>query len=72
MSKQKIKNSQDGDTEEKEKESIGTKLLDELKNWDEGFTMHGFKNIMKAEYMITRIIWILLTKGMVVYSIYCK
>jgi hypothetical protein len=38
MSKQKIKNSQDGDTEEKERESIGTKLLDELKNWDEDFT----------------------------------
>ncbi len=72
MSEHKTKISRDKEIEKKEGETIGSKLLDELKNWNEDFTMHGFKNIMKAEYMITRIIWILLTKGMVAYSIYCK
>ena len=72
MSEQKTKISRDKEIEKKEGETIGSKLLDELKNWNEDFTMHGFKNIMIAEYMITRIIWILLTKGMVAYSIYCK
>ncbi len=72
MTEQNIKISRNEEIEKKEMTSVSSKLLDELKNWNEDFTMHGFKNIMKAEYMITRIIWILLTKGMVAYSIYCK
>ena len=72
MTEQNIKISRNEEIEKKEMTSVSSKLLDELKNWNEDFTMHGFKNIMKAEYMITRIIWILLTKGMVAYSIYFK
>ena len=51
---------------------LGTELVDELENWTEDFTMHGFKIIMKAEYIATRIVWIILTMGMVVYCICCK
>jgi hypothetical protein len=49
MNEENIKNSRDEKTEKEEKESIGIKLLDELKNWNEDFTMHGFKNIMKEK-----------------------
>ena len=57
---------------EEEEKGLSKKLLNEWKEWLGDFTMHGFKNIMKAEYPATRFVWILFTMGMIVYSIYCK
>ena len=63
---------QKGKENEEEKKYLGRRLINEWKDWLEDFTMHGFKNIMKAEYPATRFVWILFTMGMIVYSIYCK
>ena len=57
---------------EEEEKGLSKKLLNEWKEWLGDFTMHGFGNIINAEYVFTRIIWTLLTTGAIVYSIYCK
>jgi hypothetical protein len=72
MSKTNVKSDPKGEECDEEDKTLGGKLFDELSDWTQDFTMHGFPNTMRAEYLSTRIVWGLITLGMLIYSIYCK
>lgn len=62
----------EGEENEETAESLVAEISSFIKEWISAFTMHGFGNIMNAQFRAAKLVWTILTIGLISYCIYCK
>lgn len=65
-------NNSTGEENEETAESLISEISSFIIEWIGAFTMHGFGNIINAEFRVAKVVWTILTIGLIGYCIFCK